>query len=666
MAKRPGLLSWQDYKIIRFRKLRNELYPVDFRAFCYLPAIDSHDNFISGPDGFFSLARGDMQPIQNQVGDNLRRPGEQSAAMPLLFRALEHHPDWDIVYQGRKDHPGSQSAFLAREWVAWALGQTPPGDHLTCASFWGQASLLFNMRMLEERDDPLPGDNYFANRLEAVCGAQFAVWADFYRDFYLSPWVCMLSSDETPGDETFYQALRDAIGQAGNPLVQAGSSLVERYPRLWAPAAFIFVTPQPEVAQPPSQGIPENALRVLINSSPKPLPAAVDPGWDLCIDASINQSGGKRIAVKPLRLARPWQGWLQAQNAAALVNLLDLRVHAHHLQKIEAHLASPPPAERDLSVIITTYHRPAALHQALESALNQTLPRQNYEILVVNNDPMDQETFQVVEAVRQERLVEDAWLRLVDSPLTGLSYARNAGLAEARGQVLCFLDDDAVAQPEWLAHIWRAFAEHPQVGVVGGHILLKAPDPRPRVLKAGLERFWTQFITPFKEYVEVEGWMDYPWGANWCIRRQVLLEMGGFRGRYGRRKNDYSGGEEIIAASLAETLGMRVAIEPKALVIHQPDPGRFTYQYLRKTIIAQIIINYHMKRDQYLPKSITILNNLRGTQRFMKNVFKFFRLPARERDALGLEYYYLIQAWVRLALIQLADLFWRYYYRGQK
>ena len=45
---------------------------------------------------------------------------------------------------------------------------------------------------------------------------------------------------------------------------------------------------------------------------------------------------------------------------------------------------------------------------------------------------------------------------------------RAAGLAEAQGEIICYLDDDAVAEPGWLEQVARAFDEHPAVGVVGG------------------------------------------------------------------------------------------------------------------------------------------------------------------------------------------------------
>lgn len=626
MAKRPGLLSWQDYKIVRFQKLRSELYPADFRRLC-----------------FAATPSAGMAQIEQRVND----------------------PDWDIVLSNAGLDRGKTGADQVHERVAWALGKNPPTDRRSCSAFWQEASLLFNLRVVSSAEhDPRPFQ-YFSSCLDAACDTKFRVWSDFVRDFYLTPLVCLWAADTENGlGSPFVSEMKECLDQAGNVQFDLSQAWLGDFPCLWAPAMLIYVTTDPEQAVPPADKLPDSVLRVLLNLSPEPLPQVISPQWHLAISAG-NPANSASMNLPGLSL--PWQGWIAAQEPGALLSLLDLRVHAHHLERIAAYVSDPPSSTLDLSVVITTYHRSELLRQAILSVARQTLPHSRYEILVINNDPADLQTRRLVETLREEEFAGDPQrLRLVDAPIAGLSYARNAGLAEANGEVVCFLDDDALAHTDWLERIWEAFDEHSQAGVVGGHILLRVPQPRPGVLKPGLERFWTHFTTPHQSYWETKEWMNYPWGANWCARRQVLLEMGGFRGQYGRQKDNFSGGEEIIAASLAGQLGFEVAIEPRAQVDHQPDLSRYTYRYLRRTIIAQIIVNYRMKRDLYLSQSITILNNLKGTQRFLKNLVNFFRLPAQERGAVGLEYFYLVQAWARLSVDQFSDLFWRFYYRRRR
>src|SRR3989304_4425763 len=151
-------------------------------------------------------------------------------------------------------------------------------------------------------------------------------------------------------------------------------------------------------------------------------------------------------------------------------------------------------------------------------------------------------------------------LRLIHCPILGLSYARNAGIAEAKGEILFFLDDDAIAKQDALEHYWRAFSEHPDAGVVGGHVILNLPSALSIPWKDGWERYWSQYVSGYQDFSVVKDWWEFPWGANWCARRSELVRVGGFRGRYGRRGSDFGGGEEIVAASLIQKLGYTVAI----------------------------------------------------------------------------------------------------------
>ncbi len=98
------------------------------------------------------------------------------------------------------------------------------------------------------------------------------------------------------------------------------------------------------------------------------------------------------------------------------------------------------------SLIIITLRRAALLRKTLAALRRQTRPVD--EIVVVDNGP-DPET----EAVAREH-----GARYVPEPRRGYGSARNRGLAEARGEVLYFLDDDCVAEPDWAKRLWEAVA----------------------------------------------------------------------------------------------------------------------------------------------------------------------------------------------------------------
>ena len=258
-----------------------------------------------------------------------------------------------------------------------------------------------------------------------------------------------------------------------------------------------------------------------------------------------------------------------------------------------------------LSVIICTYNRAECLRDCLLSLSRQILPGSEYEVLVVDNNP---EPSTAVQQIVQDSHSEGLFSRgvalryLYCSPV-GLSYARNAGVSAARGEICCFIDDDAVACADWLRQIASTFAAHPDAGVIGGHVILNVPEPRPKLLMDGLESYWSQFITPYAGYTEVAEWNLFPWGANWCARRKALLAIGGFRTDYGRKGSGYGGGEELVAAAQIQSLGYKIAILPDAKVLHNVEPGRFTLRHLWKTILSSTLVTYHARKDFDLPHS---------------------------------------------------------------
>jgi O-antigen biosynthesis protein len=203
-------------------------------------------------------------------------------------------------------------------------------------------------------------------------------------------------------------------------------------------------------------------------------------------------------------------------------------------------------------------------------------------------------------------------IRVVECPLVSLSHERNAGISEARGAILCFLDDDAVATYTWLENIQTAFNEHPNAGVIGGTIRLQVPEQQPSALLPGSEMYWSHFTVDHSDYTPVHNWWESPWRANWCSRRRVLLEIGGFRTRYGRRGHKFGGGKEIVAAALSSTLGYEIAIAPNAAVIHNVDLQHFSWYHLRRSVVNGALTSYFLQRDLYIPMASSIRATLRA------------------------------------------------------
>ena len=115
-----------------------------------------------------------------------------------------------------------------------------------------------------------------------------------------------------------------------------------------------------------------------------------------------------------------------------------------------------------VSVIIITRSRCEQLRRCLASLLH--LERLPDELIVIDNGSRDA-TSDVVASFQAPFPV-----RYFYESTVGVSAARNAGVRAAACDVLAFIDDDAVAEPQWLSAIENAFLRDPRIGIVGGSI----------------------------------------------------------------------------------------------------------------------------------------------------------------------------------------------------
>ena len=137
--------------------------------------------------------------------------------------------------------------------------------------------------------------------------------------------------------------------------------------------------------------------------------------------------------------------------------------------------ATPSTAVPDISVVLPTYNREADLLRALNSVLAQRAPGCSLEIIVVDNNSSDGTRAAI------ERVIAGgaSHVRYVFEPRQGVSYARNSGIAAVRAPIVAFLDDDICVAEDWIAHIWRAFEERPDLECIGGKVLPAWTAPPP-------------------------------------------------------------------------------------------------------------------------------------------------------------------------------------------
>ncbi|MGY1856579.1 glycosyltransferase family 2 protein [Modestobacter sp. SYSU DS0290] len=223
-----------------------------------------------------------------------------------------------------------------------------------------------------------------------------------------------------------------------------------------------------------------------------------------------------------------------------------------------------------VSVVVCTRDRSAVLAGCLERLRALTHPQ--LEIVVVDNAPTDDSTRAVV-AAAQER---DDRVRYVVEPRPGLSAARNRGLAEARGAVLAYTDDDVAVDPDWVQGVLRGFRRGSGVGCVTGLVCTAAVDTPAEEYFDARTALWSTRCTPELFDLTADRPDDplYPYapglfgtGANLSFDRQVLLELGGFDEALGAGTLT-RGGEDLDVFVRVLRSGRAIAYEPAAVVWH--------------------------------------------------------------------------------------------------
>ena len=213
-----------------------------------------------------------------------------------------------------------------------------------------------------------------------------------------------------------------------------------------------------------------------------------------------------------------------------------------------------PPA---VSVVVCTYNRATLLAECLESLAAQTTSASLFEVIVVDNNSRD-ETRAVAERYCNGR----ANFRYVVESVQGLSHARNRGLAESRGGLIAYIDDDAKAPSDWIAAILRFFARVPEADAAGGPYLAHCANPLPEWFPS---EYGAWSLGEFEGELPAGQSLQ---GTNMIFRREVLVRLNGFETGIGMSGAKLSYGEETHLIYRMRELGAKVFYSQAIVVSH--------------------------------------------------------------------------------------------------
>lgn len=230
-----------------------------------------------------------------------------------------------------------------------------------------------------------------------------------------------------------------------------------------------------------------------------------------------------------------------------------------------------------VTVAICTRNRCITLERTLASLASIALPPSlSWEVLVVDNDSEDDTAKSIA------RFADALPLRaLVESNL-GLSHARNAAIAAARGEYIVWIDDDVLVDADWLGAYHHAFRAWPDAAFFGGPIAPEFEGTPPRWLELALPHVANAFAsldfgnTPIPLTVDA-----LPFGANFAVRAREQRRCA-FDPALGRRGDLMYAGEEWAVLQKLLAAGATGRWVPGARVGHMIPASRQSVEYLRR------------------------------------------------------------------------------------
>lgn len=229
-----------------------------------------------------------------------------------------------------------------------------------------------------------------------------------------------------------------------------------------------------------------------------------------------------------------------------------------------------------ISIIICSYNRANYIGEALDALYHQTATLDQFEVLVIDNNSTDG----TPDVFAQWRALHpNGQFYYHTETKQGASFARNTGSKLAKGEWLCFIDDDAVAEQHFVQHIMRHIQSHPERIGFGGKII-------PRYVPAApiwMSYYVSSMVGNF-DYAPTACAFEhgkYPLESNMVVNKKIFDLIGGFNtnlpGVVGTLRIGGEG-KELFYKIMA--LGHTIYYDPSIMVEHVVEVKKLTKEYL--------------------------------------------------------------------------------------
>lgn len=237
--------------------------------------------------------------------------------------------------------------------------------------------------------------------------------------------------------------------------------------------------------------------------------------------------------------------------------------------------SADPRSLYDVSVVIPAFSmdRWDDICAAVTSVRSQTVPTAETILVIDHNSEL---------MTRAIDKFPDATV-VANSGSRGASGTRNTGAAISQGKLLAFLDDDAVARPNWLERLLQHFDDSTVVGV-GGRIEPLWQKREPKWFPA--EFYWAVGCS-YRGMPETAARIRNVWSNNMAIRRSAFDAIGGFREGFGKIGKRSRPEDTDLCIRASKFSGGSWVYEPEAIAGHQVPADRITISYFLKRCFSE-------------------------------------------------------------------------------
>lgn len=241
-----------------------------------------------------------------------------------------------------------------------------------------------------------------------------------------------------------------------------------------------------------------------------------------------------------------------------------------------------------VSVIVPTYNAERTIEKCLNAISHQTYPRNDYEIIVVDDGSLD----------NSKNIIDKfSDIHYVWQSNKGPSAARNAGAQQARGEIIVYTDSDCIAQPDWLEKMLKPFDDPNVIGAKGVYLTQQ---------KELLARFAQKEFEERYRVLAQHKYIDFVDSYSAAFRKKEFLNVGGFDTQFSVANN-----EDVELSYKLAGKGYKMVFVPDAVVYHTHSSNFFSYLRVKFSRAYWRMLVYKrfpnkVMRDTYTPLTLKI------------------------------------------------------------